>query len=481
MPIAWRDTLSLREPHVDHQHKSILNTINTLEKAVNNADSAVIFTIFSNVVPYLRKHFKEEEAYFEEIKFPRMDWHRRLHADLLTRAEDVERTFKRAADDEARIAAAKDLQVFLSDYVSGHVLTEDMKAKPYVKLDPSSKVSMLVLHEKSEEEHKLRKTLREKDVEYHLPSHLAHLTKRIEFVVPDMPAPQSGYETFEALCESAIFRRLDRVLLFFQRYNPELRRELPPFFLSSPHFREKFQAALRALVLPTLWESRQVRLASASLDISKIDNESFWAVIEPTLRSDIMQWWKVSWDSMKPVVGRRQDGGTVLKVREALKRLREMLEPDEPEHYDLPRIAARELGVFVSLLDVETDWWDKLTVSWKIFVDLYEQEKHPRVFQQKAREGALRDFMLESFNRYPIEWLDFILLACHYAFPRVTTVFLERFTTNYDNRDVMLPYTMRYLDLVKARPEIRRREIEEENLYQEEREELRKFLTGRQL
>jgi hypothetical protein len=336
---------------------------------------------------------------------------------------------------------------------------------------------MMALDEKANEADDRRRARRDRDVEYRLPDHLTYLLKRIEFDVPDLPPTVGGFSSFEALCESAIFRRVDRVLLFFHRRNPELTRELPPFFLGSPAFRERFHEAQRQLILPSLKESRQIHMAASSLDLATLDNENFWTQIEPTLRANIMQWWRLSWASMRPIAVRREeDGRQVLKVKDELKLLRELLQPDTPDQYDIPKIGQKELDLFASLLDVETDWWSKLNLSWKIFVDLYEQEKDPRIFQQTAREGALRDFMLESFNKFPLEWLDFMLLACHYAFPRVTTQFLENFTRNYENRETTLPYTMRFLGLVDARPEIRHREIRAEAEYRRQREELRGVL-----
>jgi hemerythrin-like metal-binding protein len=478
MPIVWRDSLSINEPHIDHQHKSIINTRNVLERARHEKDAAAIFKVFQVLLPYFKKHFLEEEKYYEAIKYPRRDWHKQVHAQLVEQAEEIYRTFARATDDDGRLAAAGALQQFLEDYIFGHIVKEDLKVKPYTKLDTTSPVSMIVLAEQSQQAYEERVQARTKDLEYHLPAHLAHLLNRIEFVVPVLPPPQKDFTSFQALCESAIFRRLDRVLLFFHRYNPELRRELPPLFLSSQPFREKFQAALKKLVLPLLWESRQVRLAASSLDLTTLDDESFWFNIGHTLRADIMQWWRASWMEMRPVVAKREaDGRTVLKVKENLKQLREMLQPDYPEQYDLPKIGQRELDLFASLLDVDTDWWDKLNLAWTIFVDLYEQEKDPRVFQQKARDGALRDFMLESFNKFPTEWLDFLLLCCHATFPRVTTMFLDSFTRNYEHRDMVLPFTMRYLEMVAERKDIRQREIEAEALYVKQREELRGYLT----
>ena len=482
MPLAWRDTMSMDESDLDHEHKLIILSVNALEKAHDAGDVAAIQRLFSWVLPHLKRHFEEEEAHFERIRYLRRFQHKQLHAELIGRAEEIHRRFSQAADDDERLETAAALHTFFEDYVFGHVMEEDVKVKHGAKQaeqsSKSSEVSMIVLDQQSELAREQRRHKRSSDLEYHLPPQLEHLLKRIEFTIPELPPVEGEFSSFPALCESAIFRHLDRVLLFFHRSNPELRRELPPLFLSSAKFREKFHAALRELVLPLLWDSRQVRLASSSLDLAQIDTENFWTSIEPTLRAEIMHWWRLAWTNMRPVAGQpTKDGRSVMKVKDDLKRLRVMLQPDDPADYDLPKIGPLELDIFSSLLDVETDWWAKLTVAWTIFVDLYEQEKDPRVFQQKAREGALRDFMLESFSKFPTEWLDFLLLCCHATFPRVTTMFLENFTRNYDKRDKVLPYTMRYLELILQRKDIRHREAEAEALYIKQREELRDYLT----
>jgi len=480
MPFAWRDTMGMGVSDLDAQHKLIIHSLNALEKAIRDRETAAIHTLFSRLLPFFKKHFAEEEAYFEKIKYPRRLQHKQLHAELLRVAADIYQQFMRAADDGGRLAAAADLQTFFEDYLVKHVIKEDMAAKPPAKQDQISDKSIMTLNQESEDARAQRVQLRNSDLEYALPQHLEHLLKRIEFVVPEPPEPRGEFPSFQALCESAIFRRLDTVLLFFQRYNPDLRRELAPFFLSSPKFREKFQAAISKHVLPVLWESRQVRLAATSLDLAKIDNDNFWTMIEPTLRAEIMNSWRLSWAEMRPVAGKQTDDGrTVIKIKDSLKQLREALQPDEPGDYDLPKVGRRELDVFASLLDVDTDWQDKLNMSWTIFVDLYEQEKDPRVFQQRAREGALRDFMLESFSKFPTEWLDFILLCCHANFPRVTSMFLDSFSRNYSAREATLPFTMRYLGLIAERPDIRHREIQSEDTYHRQRDELRKILTNK--
>jgi hypothetical protein len=271
--------------------------------------------------------------------------------------------------------------------------------------------------------------------------------------------------------------------VFFHRHNPALNLELPTFFLASPEFTERFHEAITKFIFPTLWESRQVRMLSTSFDWAAEDTDSFWDHVTRQLEQGILQGWIQAWDDLR-LVETTKNGAKVYQVKENTKALRDMLLPSDPMVYDIPKIGNREIEVFKSLLDPANDWWATLNRSWRICHDLYEQEKDPRVFQQKAREGAFRDGLLAAFNRFPPEWVDFMVLACHRVFPRVTTTFLESFSTNLGRseaeREAHIPYTIRYLRQVREIPEIRNRERIEELEWQAKVKELSDFLAKRE-
>jgi len=320
------------------------------------------------------------------------------------------------------------------------------------------------------------------DVEYYLPPHLSHLLKRLDYVVPVLPPPEGGFPSFDKLCEAAICRRVDKVLVFFQRHNPAVVRELPPIFLTSPEFAEKFRAAIGKLVFPIIWESRQVRMLSTSFEWATADTDSFWEFVGDQQADKVMASWIEAWNELRLIEAKKEDGTRVFKVKDNTKMLREMLQPSSDTAYDLPKVGNREIEVFKSLLDPLNDWWSRLTIAWQACHDLYEQEKDPRVFQQKAREGAFRDNLLAAFQRFPDQWGDFLVLTCHRVFPRVSTEFLEKFSTNLGRNEIerehYMPYLIRYLRQVREHPEIRLRERDDEFDFEEKMNELRVFLKG---
>jgi len=322
----------------------------------------------------------------------------------------------------------------------------------------------------------------DRDVRYALPPELAHLLKRIEYQVAKPPPPQSGFGSFDQLCGAAILRRIDGIMTFFHRTNAAVTRALPPIFLLSPAFAEKFHLAVTELILPKILTSRQVLMLASSMDLASVDTASFWNFVPPLLKANILETWTVTWDDLKLVENKKEDGSRVLQVKDNTKRLREILQPTSPNDYDLPRIGNRELDIFKSLLDPATDWRGKLAILWRSCHDLYEQEKDPRVFQQKVREGALRDNLLTTFKNFPDQWGDFVILTCHRVFPRIDSQFLERFSTNMGlseaERETHMPYLIRYLRQVREHPEIRRQERESEAEWQAQEQELRRFFKG---
>lgn len=320
------------------------------------------------------------------------------------------------------------------------------------------------------------------DLEYSLPPHLAHLLKHMEYDVPEPPPPAKGFTSFDQLFAAAIDYRLDRVFVFFQRSNPKLIRVLPPPFLHAPEFAGKFKAAVRRLILPSIHNSRQSRLLSTNIDFANADVEGFWQQLNDSMRHLLMMAWNAAWNEIKLIEGRRGED-RVLQVKTETRDLRAMLQPSAPSAYDLPRIGNDEIELFKSLLDFSVDWWPKLNEVWRSCHVVYEQEKDPRVFQQQAREGALRDLILAVLEEFPEHWRDHFVLLCHRVFPRLTSRFLERFTYNIGRDEAerarRMPYLMRYLKQARECPEVSLHERQDEAAWQKQGDDLRNYLKGR--
>jgi len=488
--ISWRDAMSVGSPALDADHKRLIELINLTEEWGARENWPQVGAVIDDLLVYVQEHFRREEAVLLAVKFPESEAHHKGHEALSARARLLHDKFKAAANDDERKTCLLVLTKVLNEWLLDHILKQDMTYKPFIpkKPHPAHGVEMHVgspQHTEAElaAERKARREARDRDIEYQLPPNLAHLLKRIEYVVPELPPPENGFESFDKLCEAAICRRVDAVLVFFQRHNPARAQDLPPFFLASPEFAEKFHRAIVTFIFPIIWESRQIRMLATNFEWTAQDSDSFWTHINHQLEQCILQGWTQGWDDLR-LIEVKKDGVKVLQVKENTKALREVLQPSTPSAYDIPKIGNREIDTFQSLLDPANDWWGQLNQAWRICHDLYEQEKDPRIFQQKAREGAFRDNLLAAFNRFPPEWVDFLVLACHRVFPRVSTAFLESFSTNLGHneaeRELHIPYTIRYLRQARQNPDILDREQRDEWEWQAKMKELGDYLAHRE-
>jgi hypothetical protein len=225
-----------------------------------------------------------------------------------------------------------------------------------------------------------------------------------------------------------------------------------------------------------------MRMMVTNVDWSDADDESFFVRLGEPNTTHILSLWSQIWNDFRLIESRNENGVRVMKVKEEMKLLRTMLQPSSPAAYDMPKVGNREIEVFKALLDPANDWWTRLNRVWDVCHDMYVQEKTP-LGDPYAREGALRDCLLATFNSLPEPWGDFLLLVCHRVFPRLNTSFLEGFTTNFGRtesaREAVLPYTMRYLRQVQEMPEIRLRETREEDQWWANYTELEKYRNSR--
>jgi len=318
------------------------------------------------------------------------------------------------------------------------------------------------------------------DLEYSLPPQLAHLLKHIEYLDPEPPAGKS-YATFDALCLGALQYRMERVLAFFQKTNPAVNRPLPPPFLMSPVFAQRLKDAVAQLIYPKIRDSRQIRLLASNIDVATTNTETFWQNINDSMGRLLQLTWHAAWNELL-LIAEMRDGERVWKIKAETKALRDMLAPPHAQSYDLAHVGNDEIALFQSLLSVDQDWWPELSTFWRGCHSLYEQEWDPRVFQQQAREGALRDWLLKELTRFPDPWHDFIVLMAHRVFPRLGVRFLDRFAynlgTNEESRRQRMPVLMRYIDQAHAHAGLREQEARDEEQWQSQVKALSNFLKG---
>lgn len=272
-------------------------------------------------------------------------------------------------------------------------------------------------------------------------------------VIPS-PPPET-HDNFNSLFPAALGWRIRQATTFFQRRNPKLERELAPPFLLSQEFSARLMDALNTMIVPTMLKSAR---SLAVLETMRVwdgaTTEDFWDFVEAeqSRGERIYASWSNVWGELKQERVIKLDKATkqrreVLVAPTLLKQLREKLAPAHPGEYDIPPLRNSETELLASLL-LEFDR-DSLDRSWEKLRQLYEQEMDRRWYQDKARQGALRDSLLDIFSSFPDRTGEFLVILCYFNFPHINLHFLERFTHNrgrtHSERVAKIPYLMRFL------------------------------------
>lgn len=126
----WNDRLDIGVKEMNDEHKVLLKYMNELhdlcEKKASEKDISVSL---DNLAKYTEKHFKDEEAYLESIKYADCDLHKTIHADLLKKLSSFHTQFKQ----KGVSALNFEFFVFLKTWLSAHIQGIDMKYGKFAK------------------------------------------------------------------------------------------------------------------------------------------------------------------------------------------------------------------------------------------------------------------------------------------------------------------------------------------------------------
>ena len=135
----WSESMSVGEPLLDADHKSLFLLINRLhEKLEAGADPAALGDVFERLINYINFHFQREEMVMKACGYPEAKAHREEHAGFAKYVHEMRERYAREADE----AIIRELLDYLKTWLDHHILIQDMAYKPYVQdNDWASKVS----------------------------------------------------------------------------------------------------------------------------------------------------------------------------------------------------------------------------------------------------------------------------------------------------------------------------------------------------
>ncbi|MBB4314943.1 bacteriohemerythrin [Roseospira marina] len=133
--IEWTEEMSVGVEALDHDHQRLFSLLNQLHEVIVGGESREsLRAIVHELVRYTEYHFECEERLMRLTRYPELDAHVRTHRDIRRRIVSFEQKFQASPDEEN----ARHLFEFLSEWLTGHILGDDMKYRPYMSRESAS-------------------------------------------------------------------------------------------------------------------------------------------------------------------------------------------------------------------------------------------------------------------------------------------------------------------------------------------------------
>ncbi len=121
--ITWSDNMSVGNMMIDQQHKRLVEMVNTIYQAISQGKGdEVMNDTLSGLITYTKNHFIQEEKFMQQIGFPGLAAHQKIHQDLTAKAQDIADQIK-AGKRVSSVTVAN----FLKQWLTDHIMKEDMK------------------------------------------------------------------------------------------------------------------------------------------------------------------------------------------------------------------------------------------------------------------------------------------------------------------------------------------------------------------
>lgn len=131
---AWVNELSVGNAVIDIDHKMLIVMVNGVEAMIRARDSFALPQALEQLENNLNAHFAREEKIAQAINFP-FGKNKMEHQYVLKEFQNMKDELI-AKDGIWSDGAAEHFSHFLSDWITDHVLNEDMLMKPVLQTYP---------------------------------------------------------------------------------------------------------------------------------------------------------------------------------------------------------------------------------------------------------------------------------------------------------------------------------------------------------
>lgn len=124
--IEWDESYSVDNAEIDGQHKKWIAIYNNIHDVMTGAVDKSLTNIttesLTEMYDYVRTHFKFEEEYMEQLNYPHLVEHRRLHRDFENQIYNYTREMS-----EGKLILNTSLLKVIKNWLLEHIVNEDKK------------------------------------------------------------------------------------------------------------------------------------------------------------------------------------------------------------------------------------------------------------------------------------------------------------------------------------------------------------------
>lgn len=126
--IIWGHVLSVEVDEIDEDHRKLVGIFNILNHAVEEgASPKYLAAVLEELVNCTVWHFSHEERLMLKYGYKEIEEHKAVHQELIKSARELQEKILQA--DET--IADKDIE-YLERWLTGHILTDDMRLGAYL-------------------------------------------------------------------------------------------------------------------------------------------------------------------------------------------------------------------------------------------------------------------------------------------------------------------------------------------------------------
>lgn len=127
---VWDASMSVGIAEMDDDHRVLLGLISEFSEASYDPDAYAALSSYLDALDlYTASHLAREERMLEAVAYPDLARHRLSHDEFRGQCE----AFKRQLEDDAEALEPAEVERYLVDWWTRHILGEDMAYKPFVE------------------------------------------------------------------------------------------------------------------------------------------------------------------------------------------------------------------------------------------------------------------------------------------------------------------------------------------------------------